>query len=155
MRFSLQAHRRTEEPDINLIPMIDLFLVIIIFLMQTTTYDRFSELQITLPQGGQIVDGATSAKSREIYVGVQSTGVYKVDGDRLEAGASVEHLVQSLKEAMARRRGLADAPLVVISADAQATHQSVISVMEAANKAGISNVTFATQQPTPSATTGK
>lgn len=148
MRFTMRGQAGHEDPDINLIPMIDLFLVIIIFLMQTTTYDRFSEMQITLPQGGQAAETAASNKNREIFVGVQSTGAYKVDGERLNAGTSVDRLTEVLRVAAQHRVQLNQPLIVVINADALATHQSVVSVMEAANKAGIANITFATQAPT-------
>jgi biopolymer transport protein ExbD len=146
MRFSMRGHSHTEDPEINLIPMIDLFLVIIIFLMQTTTYDRFSELQITLPQGGQAVEEPGKTKSREIFVGIQSTGLYKLDGEKIPAGATVERLLSVFQMAVQKRKPqLPQDLIVVINADAQTTHQSVVNVMEAANQAGIANITFATQ----------
>lgn len=150
MRFSMRERASHEDPDINLIPMIDLFLVIIIFLMQTTTYDRFSELQITLPQGGQAAETAPATKNREIYVGVASTGAYKIDGERLNAGAPIDRLTELLHSAAQRRSTLNQPLIVVINADAQATHQSVVNIMEAAHKAEISNITFSTQSVAPS-----
>ncbi len=148
MRFSMRGRIGHEEPEINLIPMIDLFLVIIIFLMQTTTYDRFSELQITLPQGGQVVDSNAINKSREIHIDIQATGAYVVDGERLVANSPVKQLLESLQSAVQRRSKVDKSQLiVVISADAQTTHQSVVSVMQASNEAGISNITFPTLLP--------
>ncbi|MES2206229.1 MAG: biopolymer transporter ExbD [Pseudomonadota bacterium] len=150
MRFSMRGRTGHDEPEINLIPMIDLFLVIIIFLMQTTTYDRFSELQITLPMGGQQAKEVSQTKGREVYIGIQSTGAYKVDGIHLAAGTSVDSLADVLQKAKEQRTKIVEPLIIVINADAQATHQSVVNVMEAANKAGIANITFATQADTPS-----
>jgi biopolymer transport protein ExbD len=146
MQFSMRGRSQADEPDINLIPMIDLFLVIIIFLMQTTTYDRFSELQITLPRGGEVVESAPKDKPKEIFVGVQSTGLYKFDEEKIPAGATVDRLRLAFQNVIQKRKAPSVQELiVVINADARATHQSVVNVMEAANQVGIGNITFATQ----------
>ena len=126
-----------EELEINLIPLIDVFLVIIIFLMVTTTYSKFAELQITLPTAD-----AEKAPQRpaEIDVSVTQDGRYSVDGRQLgvrDAGA----LAEAIRASAASRKD----PVIVINADAQATHQSVVNVMEAARAAQIAQITFATQ----------
>lgn len=130
-------HRRTEEPEINLIPFIDVLLVILIFLMLTTTYSKFTELQVNLP-----VADAERARDypREIVVAVSADGRYAVDKQPVQ-GRSVEVLQAELAAAAAQRRD----PVVVISADAMAAHQSVINVMDAARRAGLAQLTFATQ----------
>ena len=126
-----------EEPEINLIPLIDLFLVIIIFLMVTTTYSKFAELQITLPTAD-----AEKAQARpvEIDVAVTQDGRYTVDG-RQVAARDADGLTETIRAAAASRKD----PVIVINADAQSTHQAVVNVMEAARGAGVSNITFATQ----------
>ncbi|MCX7891863.1 MAG: biopolymer transporter ExbD [Burkholderiales bacterium] len=126
-----------EDPEINLIPLIDVLLVILIFLMITTTYSRYAELQITLPSAD-----ATKALDRpnEINVAVTAAGQYVVD-KRPVAFRDVSSFAEELKRAGA---GLKE-PTVVIDADANATHQSVIHVMEAARLAGYTQVTFTTQ----------
>ena len=135
--------RQTEEPEINLIPFIDVLLVILIFLMLSTTYSKFTELQITLPAAD-----ADKARDRpnEIIVAVSADGRYAVNRKPVE-GRSVELLAAALTQAAA---GAADVP-VIISADATAAHQSVINVMEAARRANLPKLTFATQtsQGTP------
>jgi biopolymer transport protein ExbD len=136
----LNFNRRVgrEEPEINLIPLIDLFLVIIIFLMVTTTYSRFSELKINLPTA----DGAQSdAKPQEIDVDVDSKGNYSVEGTRVTATSAAD-LALALNQAKAKK---GKDPILVISADAQTTHQSVINVMEAAREAELPQITFATK----------
>ncbi len=130
--------RHREEPEINLIPFIDVLLVILIFLMLTTTYSKFTELQVNLP----VADAAAQRDyPKEIIVAVGADGRYAVnktpvDGRGPEAvGAALVEAAKAGKESV-----------VVISADASATHQSVITVMEAARNVGLANVTFATQK---------
>jgi biopolymer transport protein ExbD len=130
---------RPEEPEINLIPFIDVLLVILIFLMLSTTYSKFTELQITLP-----VADADKARDRprEVIVAVSADGRYSINRKPVE-GRSVELLAAELGAAAA---GISDA-VVIVSADAATAHQSVINVMDAARRAGLSRLTFATQTP--------
>ena len=129
--------QRPDEPEINLIPFIDVLLVILIFLMLSTTYSKYSELQITLPTAD-----AERIRERpaEIIVSVSAEGRYLVDRKPVE-GRSVEILAAELTAAAA---GINDA-ILIVSADATAAHQSVINVMDAARRAGIAKLTFATQ----------
>ena len=127
----------SEEPEINLIPFIDVLLVILIFLMLSTTYSKFTELQVTLP----VADAdATRQRPAEIVVTVSADGRYALDGQLVE-GRSVELLGNALREAAAQRQD----PFVVISADAAAAHQAVINVLDAARRAGLARITFAAQ----------
>jgi biopolymer transport protein ExbD len=135
-----RSRQRREEPEINLIPLIDVLLVILIFLMITTTYSRYTELHIQLPTAD-----AERAQQRplEIVVSVSSGGVYSVNKQVMD-----QRDVTSLAERLRSVAGPADAgqpPVVIVNADAQATHQSVVNVMEAARVAGLSRLTFATQ----------
>ncbi|MBZ0225656.1 MAG: biopolymer transporter ExbD [Comamonas sp.] len=126
-----------EEPRIDLIPFIDVLLVILIFLMLTTTYSRFTELQLTLPVANteQMRD-----RPREVNVAVSADGHYAVNRTALQ-GRGVNDLASAL-QAAAQAGGES---ILIISADAMAPHQSVITVMEAARRVGLSQVTFATQ----------
>ncbi len=137
-------HRRVEDPEINLIPFIDVLLVVLIFLMLSTTYSRYSELQITLPTAD-----AEQLKERpaEILVSVSADGRYAINRSPLE-GRSIELLAAAL-QAAAGAPG--NNPVVIVSADALATHQSVINVMDAARRANLPRLTFATQLPGDSA----
>lgn len=128
---------RPEEPEINLIPFIDVLLVILIFLMLSTTYSKFTELQVTLP-----VANADPPRERtnEIIVSVAADGRYAVNRKPVE-GRSVELLSAEL---MAASTGLND-PVVIVSADATAAHQTVINVLDAARRANLPRLTFATQ----------
>jgi biopolymer transport protein ExbD len=126
-----------EDPEINLIPLIDVLLVILIFLMITTTYSRFAELNITLPSA----DAAKALdRPNEINVAVTASGQYVIDKRQV-----VFRDVAGLAEDLKRAAGDLKEPTVVIDADATATHQSVIHVMEAARLAGYTQVTFTTQ----------
>jgi len=128
---------RLEDPEINLIPFIDVLLVILIFLMLSTTYSKFTELQIALP-----VADAEKMKERpqEVIVSVSADGRYMVNQQAVE-GRSVELLSAALTRAA---NGRADA-MVIVSADAASAHQSVINVMDAARRSGLSKLTFAAQ----------
>jgi len=137
--MDLRAGRHREEPEINFIPLIDVLLVILIFLMVTTTYQRVAELQITLPEASA---DPMQQRPKEINVGVDAQGRYVIDKNVFQFTT-----VQALAEALRRSAGDAKEPVVVINADANATHQSVIHVMEAAREAGMIHITFATQTP--------
>ena len=129
--------RHIEEPEINLIPFIDVLLVILIFLMLSTTYSRFTELQVNLPSAD-----ADKLRERpaEIVVAVSSDGRYAVNRKAVD-GRSVELLTSELTAAAAGR----PETVVIVSADALAAHQSVINVLDAARRAGLSRLTFASQ----------
>ena len=128
---------RPEEPEINLIPFIDVLLVVLIFLMLSTTYSKFTELQITLP----VADAEKLRdRQREVIVAVSADGRYSVNRKPVE-GRTVEALVAELAAAAA---GATDA-VVIVSADATAAHQTVINVMDAARRANLPRLTFATQ----------
>ncbi|MDO9144116.1 ExbD/TolR family protein [Rhodoferax sp.] len=136
--------RNKEEPEINLIPFIDVLLVILIFLMLTTTYSKYTEMQLKLPVAD--VD-AQRDYEREVLVSVSADGQYSVNKQGVN-GRSVADLASALK---AGAKAGADSVLI-IHADANAKHQSVINVMEAARRAGLTQITFATVSPTPGST---
>ncbi len=137
MKF--QRGRAYDEPEINLIPLIDVLLVIIIFLMLTTTYARFSGLEINLPTA----DAEQKAeRPNEIDIAVTATGQVLVNKTPLAAAD-----VRSISDALRRAAGDRPDPLIVINADAKATHQSVVDVMQAAQTAGYPHISFATQAP--------
>jgi biopolymer transport protein ExbD len=135
--------RSRSEPEINLIPFIDVLLVILIFLMVTTTYSRFTELQINLPTADA---NAAQQRPRDIQIGVDSRGNYKIN-QKPVAKIDVNDLAESLKQAvgdLAVNSGQID-PVIVINADGAASHQSVIDILEAARIAGLTKITFAAQ----------
>ncbi|MDD2882532.1 MAG: biopolymer transporter ExbD [Rhodoferax sp.] len=129
--------RKKEEPEINLIPFIDVLLVILIFLMLSTTYSKFTEMQIKLPTADV---EAQRDYPKEVLVSVSSEGDYSVNKQAV-SGRSVADLASALQAgAKAGKESV-----VIIHADASAKHQAVITVMEAARAAGLVQITFATQ----------
>jgi biopolymer transport protein ExbD len=135
--MNFRRGRNREDPEINLIPMIDVLLVILIFLMVTTTYAKYTELRINLPQAS---GEATQDTPTVINVAVDAVGHYLVN-DAAASFSDPDAFAAVLRQAVAGRKD----PIVAISADASATHQSVVNVMEAARRAGIAHVTFTTQ----------
>ncbi len=126
-----------DEPEINLIPFIDVLLVVLIFLMLSTTYSKFTELQIKLP----LADAEQQRDyPKEVIVAVSSDGRYMINKTLVE-GRSIESLGSAL--VLAAKAGKDS--VIIISADASSTHQSVITVMEAARRNGFTQITFATQ----------
>jgi biopolymer transport protein ExbD len=136
--MNFQRGRVREEPEINLIAMIDVLLVILIFLMITTTYSKFSGLEINLPTADAVQN---KEQPNEINVAVTAAGEVLVNKVPV-TGRDVEAISSALK----KLSGGTKEPVVIINADAKAAHQSVIDVMQAAQHAGLSHISFATQQ---------
>ena len=140
MQFRRQ--RNAPEPEINLIAFIDILLVLVIFLMLSTTWSRMTELNLSLP----VADAQPEKeRSRLIVLGITQDGRYAVNRQPL-AGLTVPDLIEALTPLAAQDVSL------VISADAQASHQSVVNAMEAARRTGLSQITFATQSSASAAT---
>ena len=135
MNFRPRAFR--EEPEINFIPLIDVLLVILIFLMVTTTYSRFAELQINLPTAEA---EKSEDRPNQIDVAVDPQGRYSVNRTPVSFAGPAAFSAE-----LKRAGGNAKDPVVVINADANAPHQSVINIMEAARMAGYGKITFTTQ----------
>ncbi len=131
--------RHSEEPEINLIPFIDVLLVVLIFLMLSTTYSKFTELQVTLPTA----DSQTMKdRPAEIIIAIAADGRYAIDHQAVE-GRSVDLLTAALQQAAQGRQD----PVVIISADAATPHQAVVNVMDAARRANLPRLTFAANKP--------
>lgn len=135
--------RHREEPEINLVPFIDVLLVILIFLMLSTTYSKYTELKINLP----VADSQQASNyPKQIIVTVSADGDYTVNS-KMVPGRSVEGLTAALSAEVA---GASEAErkerIVIVTADALSAHQSVINVMDAARRANLPQLTFATQK---------
>lgn len=138
--MNFRKRRGREEPEINFVPLIDVLLVILIFLMASTTYSRFAELKINLPTA----EAEKSAEQKQtLQVAVSANGQYAVN-EQPAVFTNAEEFAQILR----RAAGSNPDPMVVVNADAQASHQSVVNVMEAARAAGLGKLTFATQTNT-------
>ena len=136
MKLNLRRRER-DEPEINLIPFIDVLLVVLIFLMLSTTYSKFTELQLRLPTADA---DAQRDYPKEVIVTVSSDGSYAINRSALD-GRSVDAVTAGLLQAARAGKDT----VIIISADASARHQSVVTVMEAARRAGLTQITFATQ----------
>ena len=134
MRFN---KNRASEPEINLIPFIDVLLVILIFLMLSTTYSKITELELSLPSANA---APLRDKINTLNISITAQGKFYIHGTSIDA-LDNDALVRKLKETSL---GM-DNPVVVISADGHATHQSVIQALQAAQQSGLQQITFATQ----------
>jgi biopolymer transport protein ExbD len=132
--------RQQETPEINLIPFIDVLLVVLIFLVLSTTYSKFTEIRLALPVADVDVQ---RDYPKEMIVAVGTDGAYSINRTAL-AGRSVEEVTAAMSQSAKAGKDT----VVIISADASARHQSVITVMEAARRAGLNQITFATQSTT-------
>ncbi len=136
--MNFQRGRPKEDPEINLIPMIDVLLVVLIFLMITTTYSKFSEMEIILPQANA---EKSSDRPNTINISISATGGYTINRTPIKF-SNTESLSGELRVAA----GDQSDPIIIINADASATHQSVITVMEAARLTGFNRITFMTEE---------
>jgi biopolymer transport protein ExbD len=139
-RMSFRRGSR-DEPEINLIPFIDVLLVVLIFLMLSTTYSKFTEMQLRLPVADTDLQ---RDRPKEVVVAISADGRYAVNRAALS-----ERSVDAVATALGAAADDKDS-VVIINADAASTHQAVITVMEAARRAGLSQITFATQSSTAS-----
>jgi biopolymer transport protein ExbD len=135
-RFSLGSTSDPIEPEINLIPFIDVLLVVLIFLMISTTFTRFQELAITLPTA----NGSDSQiETKQIHIAVSRDGRFAVNGKLTDRSQLTKALAQYNQNDSAKDTQ------VSIDADARAPHQAVMSALEAARDASLSNIVFTSQ----------
>ncbi|SDH34651.1 MULTISPECIES: biopolymer transporter ExbD [unclassified Duganella] len=139
--MNFRKGQRREDPEINLIPFIDVLLVILIFLMVSTTYSKFTELQITLPTAEA---QKAEEKPFELNVTVDAKGNYTINGEPVSF-RDVNGFAQTMRDAATKAGDAGKSPVVIVNADQFAMHQMVINVMEAARIAGYEKLTFAAQ----------
>lgn len=135
--MNFQRGKRHEDLEMNLVPLIDVLLVIIIFLVVSASFSRTSELQINLPTAEPT---ALEDKPLVITVEVDAVGHFMVNGVEVGSGD-----VEAISSALTKAAGSGKEPTIVINADAKSTHQSVVDVMEAARQANYTHISFATQ----------
>ena len=133
--FSLGGTPASPEPEINLIPFIDVLLVVLIFLMISTTFTRYQELAITLPSAN---GNEAQAESKQIHIAVSRDGRFAINGKVTDASQLSNALTQLTSNGNANSQ-------VNIDADAKAPHQSVMTALEAARDANLSNIVFSSQ----------
>ena len=143
--MNFRRGRGREDPEMNLIPLIDVLLVILIFLMVSTTYSKFAGMEISLPTAD-----APPSKETPSEVNVTITAGGEVAINRRPVGSDAPAAIaDALQRAAGPKVDAAKAPVVIINADAKAAHQRVIDVMQAAQQSGLTRISFATQQKNP------
>ena len=133
-QFSLGTVSVSGEPEINLIPFIDVLLVVLIFLMISTTFTRYQELAITLPTASGV---ESQAESKQVHIAVSRDGRFAINGKVTDSS--------QLSNALTQLGGKESNLQVNIDADAKAPHQSVMTALEAARDANLSNIVFSSQ----------
>jgi biopolymer transport protein ExbD len=140
-KFSLGEISSPAEPEINLIPFIDVLLVVLIFLMISTTFTRFQELAITLPTAN---GSESQAEVKQIHIAVSRDGRFAVNG-KVADRSQLSALLNQLSTQSGASKDVPNAMQVNIDADARAPHQAVMSALEAARDANLSNIVFSSQ----------
>ena len=139
--FSLRTPDAAPEPEINLIPFIDVLLVVLIFLMISTTFTRYQELAITLPTAN---GSQSQADNKQVHIAVSRDGRFAINGKVTDRSQLSSALTQLANQSGASKEG-ANTLQVNIDADARAPHQAVMSALEAARDANLSNIVFSSQ----------
>jgi biopolymer transport protein ExbD len=129
--------QRRDPPELNLIPMIDVLIVLLIFLVLTTTFSREAELQVNLPEAS----GSAPTEDKSIQVTIDAEGHYVIGKH-----PTVNNQPDTVKKALREIVGENPDPLIVINADRNATHQAVMTVLSVATELGFKHVTFATSE---------
>jgi len=132
-------HKKPEELDVNVTPLIDVVFLLLIFFMVSTTFDRQSELNIELPEAsGEI----SESEKTEIEIFIGSKGKFTINGNEI-INTQIDTLLRALREAAGNDKD----PRVIISADKNATHQSVMTAMDASRQVGFVHITFSAVKP--------
>ena len=139
-RFSLGASTASIEPEINLIPFIDVLLVVLIFLMISTTFTRYQELAITLPTAN---GNESQVEAKQIHIAVSRDGRFAING-KVTDRSQLSNTLTQLSTQSSQKEGV-NSLQVNIDADAKAPHQAVMSALEAARDANLSNIVFSSQ----------
>lgn len=130
-----------EELDLNLTPLIDVVFLLLIFFMVTTTFNRETELKIELPQA----EGASPAVEKVLEVSINSQGRFFVNQKEV-INTDRQTLLKAIREAAGDQKD----PPILISADGEASHQSVMTVLDVSQQLGFVHITFAANEPRPS-----
>ena len=139
--FSLGPTPVSAEPEINLIPFIDVLLVVLIFLMISTTFTRYQELAITLPSAN---GSESQTDNKQVHIAVSRDGRFAINGKVMDRTQLSGALIQLSNQSGSNKDGVSNLQ-VNIDADARAPHQAVMSALEAARDANLSNIVFSSQ----------
>jgi biopolymer transport protein ExbD len=139
--FSLGTPPVSAEPEINLIPFIDVLLVVLIFLMISTTFTRYQELAITLPTAN---GSESQVDNKQVHIAVSRDGRFAINGKVMDRTQISSALIELSSQSGSNKDGVSNLQ-VNIDADARAPHQAVMSALEAARDANLSNIVFSSQ----------
>jgi len=131
--------RHRDEPELNLIPMIDVLIVLLIFLLLTTTFSREAQLRISLPEAPG-AGGAPASENPALQIIISAEGNYRINDRELP-----DNQLETLRQALKEMAGDNPDPRITIDADRNTTHQSVITVLDAAGQLGYQHISFAAQ----------
>jgi biopolymer transport protein ExbD len=132
--------RFREEPEINLIPLIDVLLMALIFLLVTTSFSREARLRLLLPEA----TSAVQLESASLRIAIDARGQYFINGKQL-----LNTTADTLRAAMQQAVGGRKDPVIVVQADRKTPHEAVVRVMDVSRRLGYTHLTFATQAPGP------
>jgi biopolymer transport protein ExbD len=132
--------RHRDEPELNLIPMIDVLIVLLIFLLLTTTFSREAQLRISLPEAPGAGTAQTPTQNTGLEIVINPAGQYRINQREL-----TDNQLETVKQALKEAAGDNPDPLITIDADRNTTHQSVITVLDAAGQLGYQHISFAAQ----------
>jgi len=130
--------KQKEDFDLNLTPLIDVVFLLLIFFMVTTTFEKETQLKIELPQAS----GEQKQVNKMLEISIDAKGRFFVNEQEV-----VNSGLETIKKAIKQAAGDNNEPLLLISADGQATHQAVVTVLDAASQLGFVNITFAANDP--------
>lgn len=129
---------RSDEPELNLVPLIDVLLMTLIFLVVTTSFSKEAHLRIKLPEAST----QEKVKANTLRISIDALGRYYINDKQL-----LKNEPEVLRNAMLRAAGGKKNPVIIVAADAKTPHEAVIRVMDTARRLGYMHLTFATQQP--------
>ncbi len=131
-------HRKAEELDVNITPLVDVVFLLLIFFMVSTTFDRQSELNIELPEAsGEI----TESEAVDVEIFIKDDGQFIIND--IAVSSKIDSLLRALREAAGDNKD----PRIIISADKETTHQAVMTAMDAARQMGFIHITFSAVKP--------
>ncbi len=128
----------TDEPDVNLTPLIDVVFLLLIFFMVSTTFEHQSRIKIDLPEASA---EPTSQEDEKLEILIDAQGRYFI-GDQQVVNTTAKTLKSAISKAVGEREGLT----VIIRADAETPHQAVITALDVTSQLGLTHISLATSK---------
>ncbi len=134
--MNLRSHRKEDEPEVNMTSLIDVVFLLLIFFMVSTSFDRHARLKVSLPEASA---KAVLTQGKQIVLTIDASGKYYIN-DRQVINTSLATLKQALAKILNGKKD----QTIVLRADGQSTHQSVVRAMDAVSQLGITRLSIAT-----------